>query len=133
MKRKEREKWKLNVIIHNLPECDDPNPSNRRSYDISQTTSIIDKYMNTSTTITKAIRIGKKREKPRLLKVTLNSSQEKYTVLHNCTKLRNSSVPEDIRKIFITPDLTPKQQELNKTLRSQLAEKNKDGNHYCPG
>ena len=86
--------------------------------------------MNTSTTITKAIRIGKKREKPRLLKVTLNYSQEKYTVLRNCTKLRNSSAPEDIRKIFITPDLTPKQQELNKTLRSQLAEKNKDGNHY---
>ena len=78
MKRKEREKQKLNVIIHNLPKCDDPNPSNRRSYDISQTTFIIDKYMNTSTTITKAIRIGKKREKPRLLKVTLNSSQEKY-------------------------------------------------------
>jgi len=78
---RETEKQKLNVIIHNLPECNDPNPSNRKSYDISQTTSVIDKYMNTSTTITKAIRIGKKSEKPRLLKVTLNSSQEKFTVL----------------------------------------------------
>jgi len=38
---KEREKRKLNVIIHNLPECDDPNPSNRKSYDISQTICLL--------------------------------------------------------------------------------------------
>ena len=127
---REKEKRKLNVIVHNLPECDDPDPSNRKSHDISKTSSIVDKYLSVPTTITQAIRIGKKREKPRLLKITFNSSQEKAAVLRSCTKLRKSDVPEDVRRIYITPDLTPKEQELNKTLRSQLAEKNKNGNQY---
>ena len=127
---REKEKRKLNVIVHNLPECDDPDPSNRKSHDISKTSSIVDKYLSVPTTITQAIRIGKKREKPRLLKITFNSSQEKAAVLCSWTKLRKSDVPEDVRRIYITPDFTPKEQELNKTLRSQLAEKNKNGNQY---
>lgn len=127
---REKEKRKLNVIVHNLPECDDSDPSNRKSHDISKTSSIVDKYLSVSTTITQAIRIGKKREKARLLKITFSSVQEKAAVLRSCTKLRKSNVPEDIRKIYITPDLTPKEQELNKSLRNQLTEKNKNGNHY---
>ena len=124
---REKEKRKLNVIVHNLPECDDPDPSNRKSHDISKTSSIVDKYLSVSTTITQAIRIGKKREKPRLFKITFNFSQEKATVLRSCTTLRKSDVPEDFRRIYIMPDLT---QELNKTLRSQLAEENKNRNQY---
>ena len=38
--------------------------------------------------------------------------------------------PEDINNIYITPDLTPKEQEHNKALRSKLSEMNKDGNRY---
>jgi len=128
---KEKEKRKLNVIVHNLSECDDSDPLNRKNHDFSKTSSIIDKYLSVPTTITQPIRIGKKREKPRLLKITLNSSQEKAAVLRNCTKLRRSDIPKDIRRIYITLDLTPpKEQELNKNLRSQLAEKNKDGKQF---
>ena len=127
---KEKEKRKLNVIIHNLPECNDPDPSNRKNHDISKVSSIIDKHLSVPTNITQAIRIGKKREKPRLLKITLNSAQQKAAVLRNCTKLRSSNIPEDVRKIYVTPDLTPKEQELNKCLRSQLSEKNKDGKQF---
>ena len=127
---KEKEKRKLNIIVHNLPECDDVDPSNRKNHDISKTSSIIDKYLTVPTTITQAIRIGKKREKPRLLKVTLVSNQQKAAVLRNCTRLRRTDIPEDVRRIYITPDLTPKEQEINKNLRSQLAEKNKDGKQF---
>ena len=127
---RQKEKRKLNVIVHNLPECDDPDPSNRKSHGISKTSSIVDKYLSVPTTITQAIRISKKGEKPRLLKITFNSSQEKAAVLRSCTKLRKSDVPEDVRRIYITPDLTPKELELNKTLRFQLAEKNKNDNQY---
>ena len=62
--------------MHNSPECDDADPSNRKTHDISKkVSSIIDKHLSVPTTITQAIRIGKKREKPRLLKVTLISTQ----------------------------------------------------------
>ena len=93
-------------------------------------TSIIGKYLETSITISQAIWIGKKRDKACLLKISLGSSHEKAAVLRNCTKLRDRSNPDDIRNVYITPDLTPNEQQQNKTLRSKLAEMNKEGNHY---
>ena len=71
-----------------------------------------------------------KRDKACLLKISLDSSHEKAAVLQNCTKLRDRSNPDDIRNVYITHDLTPNEQQQNKTLRSKLAEMNKEGNHY---
>ena len=38
--------------------------------------------------------------------------------------------PDWIMKVFITPDLTPKEQEQSKELRKQLAELNSSGKKY---
>ena len=51
-------------------------------------------------------------------------------LLRNCTKLRARDNPEDIQKVYIAPDLTPREQQHNKDLRIQLAEKNKSGKKY---
>ena len=51
--------------------------------------------------------------------------------MQNSTKLRNKNKLENIRKIYVTPDLTPREQQQNKVLKAELAEKNKDGNKYC--
>ena len=51
-------------------------------------------------------------------------------MLRNKLRLRNQDNPEIIRKVFITPDLTPLEQKRNKELRSQLAEMNKVANMY---
>jgi len=79
-------------------------------------------------TITNAIRIGKKQDssgsRPRLVKVTVASDHEKALLLRNCTKLRDKNNPEEVKKIYVTPDLTPKEQKQGKALRSQLAEMN---------
>ena len=53
----------MNVIVHNLPECDDSDPSNRKSHDISKISSIVDKYLSVPTTVTQAIRIGKREKR----------------------------------------------------------------------
>ena len=90
--------------------------------------SIIGKYLETST-ISQAIWIGKKRDKARLLKISLGSSHEKAAVLQNCSKLRDRSNPDDIKNIHITLKLTPTEQRQNKTLRSMPAEMNKEGNY----
>ena len=58
-------------------------------------------------------------------------SSKKDSVLLNCTKLRSSNHPEDIRKIYITPDLILKEKEINKSLRAKLVDMNKDEKHYC--
>jgi len=67
----------------------------------------------------------------RLLKVTLNSERDKALLLHNCKKLRNQENPEkNIRSVYITPDLTLREQQKGKSLRVQLAEMNKDGKKF---
>ena len=48
-------------------------------------------------------------------------------VLRNTAKLRDHSNQDHIKKIFITPDLIPKQQKENKILREKLNEMNKSG------
>ena len=43
------------------------------------------------------------------------------------SKLRGTDTPEYLKSVFITPDLTPKERDTNKALRSKLSELNKDG------
>ena len=64
------------------------------------------------------------------MKITVVSEVEKAKILRNSTKLHASDNPLHIQKVFITPDLTPKEQEANKKLRAELKERNKNGNHY---
>ena len=56
-------------------------------------------------------------DKPRLLKVTLNSVRDKVTILNNKLKLCSSNNPAPERNVFITPDFTPLEQKKNKVLR----------------
>ena len=91
---------------------------------------MLKKYLGTATKIEKAFRIGRRGEKPRLLKITVASEHDKVAILRNCTKLRNAENPEDVRKLYITPDLTPAEQEINRKLREELREKNREGNFY---
>ena len=62
--------------------------------------------------------------------IYIYSKREKGLVLKNCVKLQNKNHPADIQRVYITPDLTPKEQQENKALRSQLLELNKSGKHY---
>ena len=60
----------------------------------------------------------------------MSTIQEKPSILSKCYKVRNSNNPENIQKIFATPDLTPLEQQKDKTLRPKLAEMNKDEKIY---
>jgi len=132
---KERSKRRLNVILHNVEESSADDGQTRKEQDISTASSVFDKYMGVKPSILNAYRIGKKRNpgpgiRPRLLKLTLASEQDKALLLRNCTKLRNKDNPEDVKKVYVTPDLTPREQQKNKALRTQLAEMNKDEKKY---
>ena len=82
------------------------------------------------TNIWKAFRIDQRKDKPCLPNITVSTEQEKAEILRNCTKLRNSNNPNEVEKIFITPDLTPLEQTANRKLRKELKEKNKSGNLF---
>ena len=130
---KEKEKRQLNLILHNVKESISKENSVRKDEDTRSATSILKDYLDVTVSITKCLRIGKKHDdpnKPRLLKITVGSVDEKIAVLRNKLRLRNQDNPEPIRKVFITADLTPLEQKRSKELRSQLAEMNKVANIY---
>ena len=125
---KEKEKRCLNLIIHNFKESQESDPLNRKKVDINESTKLFQNYLGTQVSISNASRIDKKHDntnKPRLSKVTVSSLREKAQVLRNCIRLCNKDNPEEIQSMYVTPDLTPKEQKENKALRSQLAELNK--------
>ena len=71
------------------------------------------------------VRLGKKEEdRTRLLKVTLESVKNKREILMKAKKLREA---ERWERVFVTPDLTPKERQQNKELREELKQRTKDG------
>ena len=127
---KEKSKRKLNLIVHNAPESTDEQGLARKQHDIDFVTGAFQQYLGITTKIEKAFRLGKRGEKPRLKKITVASEHDKVAILRRCTKFRNIDNPKDVQKLYITPDLTPAEQEINRKLREDLREKNCDGNFY---
>ena len=128
--QREREKRKLNLIFHNVAESTKPDGMARKNDDISFIKTLLHDHIGIEPSISNALRIGKKSDKTRLLKVSVSSTQEKSSILSKCYMLRNSSNPTGVQKIFATPDLTPLEQKKDKVLRQKLAEMNKDGKTY---
>ena len=84
---------------------------------MKQLNSLFKDYLQVTPSITKAIRLGKKDEKPRLLKVSVALADQKSAILRNKAKLKKDSNPEHIKSIFISPDYTPLEQKKRKALR----------------
>ena len=64
------------------------------------------------------------------MKIGVNTESIKKQILRNSVKLRGEDKPAHMKKIFITPDLTPTEQKLNNKLRAELKVKNKGGNLF---
>ena len=78
-----------------------------------------------------ATRLGRKSTtKPRILRVTVATERDKALILRNSTKVRSVTGAEYLKNLFITPDMTPREREQNKALRSRLKEMNQSGNRY---
>jgi len=99
---RDKEKRKLNLIVHNTVEPTAEDGQARKKQDIDNISRIFQKNLGVNVKVTNALRLGKK---GRLLKITMDSEQSKASVLRNCTKLRGSGVPQSLAKVFITPDM----------------------------
>lgn len=123
---KEKDKRKLNLIFHRIPESTAEEALERRAHDTDHVKTIIQTYLKVDAQVDTIVRIGKKDpNKTRLLKVDVLSEKMKKLILRNSPQLREESNPDWVKKVFITPDLTPKEQEENKALREKLTELNK--------
>ena len=122
----DRENRKCNVIMHNVRESKKEEPKERAHDDSRLIMAMFDEELNLPFTEVKAVvRLGKKIPgKHRLTKVTLDSVKAKRDVLANAKKLHDS---ESWKRVFITPDLSPKERQKNKDLREELQRRMEEG------
>ena len=79
--QKEKDRRQLNLVVHKMEESVAEEPSDRKQDGISKVTTLFSKYLGVETVVTNAIRIGQKGTKPRLLKVSVSSLQDKISIL----------------------------------------------------
>ena len=124
----EIEKRKTSVIIHGVTESKEQNTDNRIKEDNEQIEAILHDLNLDRVSVNKVIRLGKRPDtsdaKPRPLKVTLASEDQKIEVLK---KAKNHfRKREGVNGVFIHQDLTPNQrmrrQELVKELKRRQAQ-----------
>ena len=80
-------------VVHNLEESSSEDVATRQKYDTDQVTSILQSYIEVNPTTSKAIRLGKRQEKARLLKITVSSKSDNSAILRNVFKLCKLTKP----------------------------------------
>lgn len=116
MELQERQKREKNIILLNVPECCDSNPVNRKSADEKEVRKIAQELTGTVPEIVTIFRLGKKLDSNagnvRPVKVVLASRFESINILKNRNRCSGN--------VRIKNDLTPKQQEHLRKLKSVL-------------
>ena len=117
---REREQRKLNLIFHKVPESSHSDLSSRGEQDLQFIHTLAKELGVNHLEITNIIRLGQPRESgARLLKVSVSSFQSKKQLLSKAKNLRQAK-SEHLRKVYITPDLSPQERSHQKNLRAEL-------------
>jgi len=113
----DRQRREYSLIVHNLPEG---------LNDEDQVKEIIEKELEVGRCdIVNMVHLGQSRNsRPRSLLVTLVSENLKWNVLRAVPNLHHSVC---FSKVYQSPDLTPKEREVNRKLREELVKRRKDG------
>jgi len=124
VEREEQEKRRHSVIVFGLNESCATEAEVRVADDVEKFQDIMHELeVRHESDITKVVRLGKKAEsadeKPRPLKVSFSSEESKLDVLKKAKNLRDKK-EGGLDKVFIYPDLTPKQREARKKLAAEL-------------
>ena len=121
----DKERRKLNVVMHNIPESQGESYAERMEQDKAKFKNVIRDGMRLNVNVTKAFRVGKPtQEKPRLLVVGLENAEVKIEILKMAPQLRST---EEWSDVYITPDLTWKEREEGRKLREELRRRTKAG------
>ena len=127
-KKEESAKREVNIIIHNIPECESSDPSERKEYDVGSFHNIADALLEgNNMEVSKIFRLGKKPEvkdgegepKPRLLLVGLKKKEDVDALMSKRWNLKDVG----FSNIYLTRDQTPEEREIQRKLREELSEK----------
>ena len=119
---RDRERRKLNLIFHNVPESHAEESSSRVADDIKLITDITKAIGVDNVEVVNTDRLGQRKNSSsggRLLRVQVSNLNTKKHILSNAKKLRNVK-HEPIKGVYITPDLSIKERNAQKALRDEL-------------
>ena len=124
---KDREQRKLNLIFHKIPESNQSEVAKRKVDDIAIVQAISKELERDDLVVINAVRLGRKENsKTRLLKVQVDKISHKMFLLIHAKNLRDSK-DAVFKKVFITPDLSPKEREVASALRTELYQRREAG------
>ena len=118
IERKNIESLKKNLVMFGVKESANPNE------DIEKVRNIIKDNLDIDAEIERVERLGRDKpaptERPRIVKLIIHTQENRKKILQNANKLRLSADAHTKTNIFISPDLTKKQQAESKNLQAQL-------------
>ena len=124
---KDRERRKLNLIFHKIPEPSSTDTAQRREDDKKFVFNVVKEIDVKDVDNITNVRLGQFSEsRVRLLKVEVGNLTLRRSILANAKKLRNAN-SEQLRKIYITPDLSYQERMHQKNLRSELQRRKDSG------
>ena len=130
LEKEDQEKRRNSVIIFGLQESGSPEAEVRVAEDVDKMQSVMKGIEIQYVMNVKSVKLGKRAEtaddKPRPLKVTFGSEEDKLDVLKGAKNLKNKK-EGGLDKVFIYPDLTPKQREARKKLVAELKSRQSNG------
>ena len=126
---RDRESRKLNVIFHKIPESKSEEPTSRKTDDAKFVLNVAKEIGVEKLEIVNVVCLGQhKSENDRSLKVQVSNLNFKRLLLVNAKKLHLSN-SEQLRKVFITPDLSLQERKVQRNLRSEL-KRRKDAGEF---
>lgn len=117
---KDIESRKNNLIVFGIPEKESGSGAEKKMHDENHICKLAEILDVESPDITTFFRLGQKRAGHRPIKIVFNDPQHRHTMLSRARNLRNLGESNWLRKVFVKPDLTPRQQEVDRRLRESL-------------
>jgi len=120
---------KTNVILFGLSESNADEPADRQTEDLDQVALMMHELKLDDTRIQNVIRLGAvggDDSKPRPLKVILENEEQRQRTLASAKNLKFLR-KGDWDKVFIQPDLTPKQRAVRRILVQELKDRQAKG------
>lgn len=116
-----------NIIMYGISETNDKIPAVRKESDtryVEQLTTFLDINCERYENVIRLGKSGEKTEKPRPLKVTFKTTDDKKCFMKNLSKLKGIDENSPFTKIGVTHDMTKSEREANKAKLNEAKEKN---------
>jgi hypothetical protein len=126
-------KRRTNIIIHGLKESSNEEAEERKEEDEELIVNLMHSIKCDTVSVNSVVRLGKRpdeagSDKPRPVRLTVASEEQKEAILNRAKNLRRV---KGMEKVFIHQDQTPKQRKKRQELVKELRKENKRERKTC--